>query len=264
MKKITFTLSLLAIMFTSCKNKQKESDSKPLVEVEEQATEVEKPVKKETEKVVTAPVVEKKKKPTKPKKEVVAPVAKKETPVASKKKEVHAITLAQGTVITASSASVVDTKDLNLGDEVALIITKDIKTTEGVVITRGSSAKAVVKAIQKEKKMSGISKLDLVLKEVAIQGKSYPTNSAPLHFEGKNRTANTAVKTGVGAGIGAAVGALVSKNKGEGAAIGAAIGAVAGGATNAVSKKKSLVLDEHTQMEFSLSKVLKFQFNENY
>lgn len=274
MKKIALCLVLLSGTIFSCKNQKKNQAEDNTTKVEqteptnsEEKATTEKAAKAEESK--KAPVVEKKKpvaKKKKPvvKKEKVVAVEKKEAPAVSEKKTVHTITVNKGTEITLNSAAVVDTKDLEKGQTVALNIQKDVKINDNVVITRGSKATAIVKDIQKEKKMSGVSTLDLELTEIFVQGKKYTAASEPLHFQGKNRTANTAIKTGIGAGVGAAVGALVSKKSGQGAAIGAAIGAVAGGATNAIAKKKSLILDEHTEMVFVLSKELKFEFDEKY
>ncbi|QZT35930.1 hypothetical protein K5X82_11565 [Halosquirtibacter xylanolyticus] len=266
MKKFALYLVLFAGLTYSCKNKQKtnnEEVTQEATEITEEAETAE--VATKTVEVKKEPVIEKKKPAKKVvKKQPVAPVEKKKVAVKAPEKKDKTITLNEGTKIKTTSAAVIDTKDLTEGQEILLNIKKDVVASNGIVITRGSQAKAVVKAIQKEKKMSGVSKLDLVLTQITIQGKKYAVGSDLLHFQGKNRTSNTAIKAGVGAGVGAAVGALVSKKKGKGAAIGAAIGAVAGGATNAIAKKKSLVLDEHTEMIFTLSKVLKFQFKENY
>ena len=90
-----------------------------------------------------------------------------------------------------------------------------------------------------------------------------PAHSADLLDERSHTLEGDLLRSGT-TRVGAAVGALVSKKSGQGAAIGAAIGAVAGGATNAIAKKKSLILDEHTEMVFVLSKELKFEFDEKY
>ncbi|MDC1106338.1 YMGG-like glycine zipper-containing protein [Prolixibacteraceae bacterium] len=266
MKKITLCLAIIASLAFSCKNKPKadnEETTQEVTEVTEDQSSEEETTK--TVEVTKQPVIEKKKPVQKVVKEKpAAPVKKKEIAVKTPVKQDKTITLKSGAQIITTSAAVINTKDLSEGQEILLNIKKDIISSGGIVITRGSKALAKVKAIQKEKKMSGVSKLDLVLTQITIQGKKYTTHSDLLHFQGKNRTSNTAIKAGVGAGLGAAVGALVSKKKGKGAAIGAAIGAVAGGATNAVAKKKSLILDEHTEMIFTLSQALKFSFKENF
>jgi len=95
-----------------------------------------------------------------------------------------------------------------------------------VVVPKGTRATGTVKDAKAAGRFKGASLLELALKNVEIDGKTYDISTSAPSFSHKGKGKRTAVAVGGGAALGALIGGLAGG--GKGAAIGAASGGTAG------------------------------------
>jgi len=126
-----------------------------------------------------------------------------------------------------------------------------------VAIPKGARAKGTVKDAKAAGRFKGASLLELALKSVEINGKTYDISTSAPSFSHKGKGKRTAVAVGGGAGLGALIGGLAGG--GKGAAIGAAAGAGAGTAGAAFTGKADVVLPAETGLTFKLKEPLEIK-----
>ena len=126
-----------------------------------------------------------------------------------------------------------------------------------VAIPKGARAKGTVKDAKAAGRFKGVSLLELALKSVEINGKTYDISTSAPSFSHKGKGKRTAVAVGGGAGLGALIGGLAGG--GKGAAIGAAAGAGAGTAGAAFTGKADVVLPAETGLTFKLKEPLEIK-----
>lgn len=120
-----------------------------------------------------------------------------------------------------------------------------------VAIPKGARARGTVKDAKAAGRFKGASLLELALKSVEVNGKTYEISTSAPTFSHKGKGKRTAVAVGGGAGLGALIGGLAGG--GKGAAIGAAAGAGAGTAGAAFTGKADVVLPAETALTFKLT-----------
>jgi hypothetical protein len=126
-----------------------------------------------------------------------------------------------------------------------------------VAIPKGARAKGTVKDAKAAGRFKGASLLELALKSVEVNGKTYDIVTSAPSFSHKGKGKRTAVAVGGGAGLGALIGGLAGG--GKGAAIGAAAGAGAGTAGAAFTGKADVVLPAETGLSFKLKEPLEIK-----
>ena len=126
-----------------------------------------------------------------------------------------------------------------------------------VAIPKGARARGTVKDAKAAGRFKGASLLELGLKSVEINGKTYDITTSAPSFSHKGKGKRTAVAVGGGAGLGALIGGLAGG--GKGAAIGAAAGAGAGTAGAAFTGKADVVLPAETALTFKLKEPLEIK-----
>jgi hypothetical protein len=132
-----------------------------------------------------------------------------------------------------------------------------IETDGKVAIPKGAHATGTVKDAKAAGRFKGASLLELALKSVEINGKTYEVRTSAPSFSHKGKGKRTAVAVGGGAGLGALIGGLAGG--GKGAAIGAAAGAGAGTAGAAFTGKADVVLPAETGLTFKLTEPLEIK-----
>ena len=126
-----------------------------------------------------------------------------------------------------------------------------------VAIPKGARARGTVKDAKAAGRFKGASLLELALKSVEVNGKTYDIATSAPTFSHKGKGKRTAVAVGGGAGLGALIGGLAGG--GKGAAIGAAAGAGAGTAGAAFTGKADVVLPAETALTFKLTDPLEIK-----
>jgi len=126
-----------------------------------------------------------------------------------------------------------------------------------VAIPKGARARGTVKDAKAAGRFKGASLLELALKSVEVNGKTYEVSTSAPTFSHKGKGKRTAVAVGGGAGLGALIGGLAGG--GKGAAIGAAAGAGAGTAGAAFTGKADVVLPAETGLTFKLKEPLEIK-----
>src|SRR5262249_53224322 len=126
-----------------------------------------------------------------------------------------------------------------------------------VAIPKGARARGTVKDAKAAGRFKGASLLELALKSVEINGKTYDITTSAPSFSHKGKGKRTAVAVGGGAGLGALIGGLAGR--GQGAALGAAAGAGAGTAGAAFTGKADVVLPAETGLTFKLKEPLEIK-----
>jgi hypothetical protein len=126
-----------------------------------------------------------------------------------------------------------------------------------VAIPKGAHATGTVKEAKAAGRFKGASLLELSLKSVEINDKTYEVRTSAPSFSHKGKGKRTAVAVGGGAGLGALIGGLAGG--GKGAAIGAAAGAGAGTAGAAFTGKADVVLPAETGLTFKLREPLEIK-----
>ena len=126
-----------------------------------------------------------------------------------------------------------------------------------VAIPKGAHATGTVKDAKAAGRFKGASLLELALKSVEINDKTYEVRTSAPSFSHKGKGKRTAVAVGGGAGLGALIGGLAGG--GKGAAIGAAAGAGAGTAGAAFTGKADVVLPAETGLTFKLTEPLEIK-----
>jgi len=126
-----------------------------------------------------------------------------------------------------------------------------------VAIPKGARARGTVKDAKAAGRFKGASLLELALKSVEINGKTYDISTSAPSFSHKGKGKRTAVAVGGGAGLGALIGGLAGG--GKGAAIGAAAGAGAGTAGAGFTGKADVVLPAETALTFKLKEPLEIK-----
>jgi len=126
-----------------------------------------------------------------------------------------------------------------------------------VVIADGTRATGTVKDAKAAGRFKGASLLELALKNVEINGKTYDISTSAPSFSHKGKGKRTAVAVGGGAALGALIGGLAGG--GKGAAIGAGVGAGAGTGGAAFTGKADVVLPAETALTFKLKAPLELK-----
>ncbi len=126
-----------------------------------------------------------------------------------------------------------------------------------VVIPKGTRATGTVKDAKAAGRFKGASLLELALKRVEIDGKTYDISTSAPTFSHKGKGKRTAVAVGGGAALGALIGGLAGG--GKGAAIGAGVGAGAGTGGAAFTGKADVVLPAETALTFKLKAPLELK-----
>ena len=126
-----------------------------------------------------------------------------------------------------------------------------------VVVPKGTRATGTVKDAKAAGRFKGASLLELALKSVEIDGKTYDINTSAPSFSHKGKGKRTAVAVGGGAALGALIGGLAGG--GKGAAIGAGVGAGAGTGGAAFTGKADVVLPAETALTFKLTAPLEIR-----
>ena len=126
-----------------------------------------------------------------------------------------------------------------------------------VVIPKGTRATGTVKDAKAAGRFKGASLLELALKNVEINGKTYDISTSAPSFSHKGKGKRTAVAVGGGAALGALIGGLAGG--GKGAAIGAGVGAGAGTGGAAFTGKADVVLPAETALTFKLKAPLELK-----
>ena len=126
-----------------------------------------------------------------------------------------------------------------------------------VAIPKGTRATGTVKDAKAAGRFKGASLLELGLKTVEINGKTYDVSTSAPSFSHKGKGKRTAVAVGGGAALGALIGGLAGG--GKGAAIGAGVGAGAGTGGAAFTGKADVVLPAETSLTFKLTAPLEIK-----
>ena len=126
-----------------------------------------------------------------------------------------------------------------------------------VAIPKGARATGTVKDAKAAGRFKGASLLELALKTVEINGKTYDVSTSAPSFSHKGKGKRTAVAVGGGAALGALIGGLAGG--GKGAAIGAGVGAGAGTGGAAFTGKADVVLPAETALTFKLTAPLEIK-----
>ena len=126
-----------------------------------------------------------------------------------------------------------------------------------VVVPKGTRATGTVKDAKAAGRFKGASLLELALKNVEIDGKTYDISTSAPSFSHKGKGKRTAVAVGGGAALGALIGGLAGG--GKGAAIGAGVGAGAGTGGAAFTGKADVVLPAETALTFKLTAPLEIK-----
>lgn len=126
-----------------------------------------------------------------------------------------------------------------------------------VAIPKGAHATGTVKDAKAAGRFKGASLLELALKSIEVDGKTYAVSTSAPSFSHAGKGKRTAVAVGGGAGLGALIGGLAGG--GKGAAIGAAAGAGAGTAGAAFTGKADVVVPAESGLKFKLTAPLEIK-----
>ncbi len=126
-----------------------------------------------------------------------------------------------------------------------------------VVIPKGTRATGTVKDAKAAGRFKGASLLELGLKSVEVNDKTYEVSTSAPSFSHAGKGKRTAVAVGGGAALGALIGGLAGG--GKGAAIGAGVGAGAGTGGAAFTGKADVVLPAETALSFKLTAPLEIK-----
>lgn len=161
------------------------------------------------------------------------------------------IVVPEGTALEVVLDESLSSKTATSGQSFDATVETPVEVGGKVVIPRGARAKGTVKDAKAAGRFKGASLLELGLKSVEINDKSYDVSTSAPSFSHKGKGKRTAVAVGGGAGLGALIGGLAGG--GKGAAIGAAAGAGAGTAGAAFTGKADVVLPAETALTFKLT-----------
>ena len=137
------------------------------------------------------------------------------------------------------------------GQSFQATVESPIEIDSKVAIPKGARATGTVKAAKAAGRFKGASLLELSLKAVEINGRTYDISTSAPSFSHKGKGKRTAVAVGGGAALGALIGGLAGG--GKGAAIGAGVGAGAGTGGAAFTGKADVVLPAETALTFKLT-----------
>jgi pectin methylesterase-like acyl-CoA thioesterase len=155
-----------------------------------------------------------------------------------------------GTVLTVRLGQTVGSKSSQAGEEFQATLAEPVESNGNVLIPKGATARGVVEEAVPLGKFKGGARLRLSLREITIDGKSYPVQTSSVERSEKGKGKRTATLIGGGAGVGALIGGLAGG--GKGAAIGALAGGGAGTAGAAYTGNKDIVLPAESALSFKL------------
>jgi len=164
------------------------------------------------------------------------------------------IVIPAGTELTVRLETELGSKTSSEGDPFQATVTEPVMAADKVAIPKGSTASGVVTQAHAAGHFKGGATLDLVLKNVTINGTPYAVQSSSVAKATKGKGKRSAVMIGGGAAGGALLGGLIGG--GKGAAIGAAAGAGAGTAGAGLTGNRDIVLPVETLLSFKLTSEL--------
>lgn len=167
------------------------------------------------------------------------------------------LVVAAGTPIEVVLDESLSSKTATPGQAFDATVETPIEIEGKVAIPKGARARGTVKDAKAAGRFKGASLLELALKSVEVNGKTYDIATSAPTFSHKGKGKRTAVAVGGGAGLGALIGGLAGG--GKGAAIGAAAGAGAGTAGAAFTGKADVVLPAETALTFKLREPLEIK-----
>ncbi|HWZ97425.1 MAG TPA: hypothetical protein VN025_06660 [Candidatus Dormibacteraeota bacterium] len=167
------------------------------------------------------------------------------------------IVVPEGTALEVVLDESLSSKTATPGQSFEATVESPVEVDGKVIIPKGAHAKGRVKDAKAAGRFKGASLLELALKSVEIDGKTYDINTSAPTFSHKGKGKRTAVAVGGGAGLGALIGGIAGG--GKGAAIGAAAGAGAGAGGAAFTGKADVVLPAETALTFKLTQPLEIK-----
>jgi len=161
-----------------------------------------------------------------------------------------------GTTVFASSTSRITSRTNRAGEEFEVRVSRDVNDSRGrTVIPAGSTVTlSIVRIKESENKSDNVGTLQLAVKNVIIDGQSYPISASVASqetvLEGRKTNVGDVAKVGAGAGAGAIVGKVLGG--GRGALIGGAVGAAVGTQRAVETKDRDIVLNDGAGVTITL------------
>lgn len=161
-----------------------------------------------------------------------------------------------GTTVFASSTSRITSRTNRAGEEFEVRVSRDVNDSRGrTVIPAGSTVTlSIVRIKESENKSDNVGTLQLAVKNVIIEGQSYPISASVASqetvLEGRKTNVGDVAKVGAGAGAGAVVGKVLGG--GRGALIGGAVGAAVGTQRAVETKDRDIVLNDGAGVTITL------------
>ena len=161
------------------------------------------------------------------------------------------VILAPDTAIEVSLDQAVASDQSRPGDRFQATVSAPIAIEGKTVIPKGAHVDGLVVDAHRSGRLKGQARLDLELKDVQVNGKTYEIHTiANDRVGGRHKNRNIGL-IGGGAGGGALIGAVAAG--GKGALIGAPIGAGAGTAVAYFTGKKDIRLPAESKLTFRLA-----------
>lgn len=161
-----------------------------------------------------------------------------------------------GTTLFASSATRITSRTNKAGEEFEARLSRAVVDGSGrTVIPAGATVTlAIVRIKESENKGDNVGTLELAVRNVIIDGQTYPiaasVNSMETVLEGRKTNVGDVAKVGAGAGAGAIVGKVLGG--GKGAIIGGVVGGAVGTQRAIETKDRDIVLNEGAGITITL------------
>lgn len=175
-----------------------------------------------------------------------------------------AVTTAEAGVIPALTNLVIRTNEQINTDKVTTqpysgSVARDVVDQSGrILVPQGSTVELAVLRNERAGAVTGKSELELGVRSITIDGKTYQVQSGTVSKQGTSgigANQRTAVMTGGGAALGTVIGAIAGG--GSGAAIGAAVGAGGGALTQILTRGRSVKVPAETLLTFRLQEPIR-------
>ena len=166
--------------------------------------------------------------------------------------EPNRVTITAGTLIPVRLLDGLSTERNLPGDTFSATLDAPLIVGEFAIAERGARVEGKVVQSTKAGKVSGLSKLEIVLTGITTSdGQRVHLDTHTFTKTGPTSHGEDAAKVGAGAGIGAIIGAIAGGGKGAG--VGAAVGGAAGAGDVLLTRGKPATLASETRINFRLS-----------
>jgi hypothetical protein len=155
-----------------------------------------------------------------------------------------------GTILTVRMIDAIDSDENEPGEIFHASLANDLIVDNNLLASRGADATVKLVQVEQAGKFRGREEVSMVLRDITINGKTYPVTTGFASVAGSSRGKQSAKVIGGSTAVGAIIGAIAGG--GKGAAIGAASGAGAGAAIQVI-RGSDVKVPSESQLDFTLA-----------